>query len=49
MEEYLGKADEVGQLARAFARMMESIRTYTGELIRVKTLNESIVENLPLV
>ena len=26
---------------------MESIRTYTGELIRVKTLNESIVENLP--
>lgn len=27
--------------------MMESIRTYTGELIRVKTLNESIVENLP--
>lgn len=47
MEEYLGKADEVGQLARAFARMMESIRTYTGELIRVKTLNESIVENLP--
>lgn len=47
VEEYLGKADEVGQLARAFARMMESIRTYTGELIRVKTLNESIVENLP--
>lgn len=47
VEEYLGKSDEVGQLARAFARMMENIRTYTGELIRVKTLNESIVENLP--
>lgn len=47
VEEYLGKSDEVGQLARSFARMMENIRTYTGELIRVKTLNESIVENLP--
>lgn len=47
VEEYLNKGDEVGQLARAFARMMENIRTYTGELIRVKTLNESIVENLP--
>ena len=39
--------DEVGQLARAFPKMMESIRAYTGELERVKTLNESIVENLP--
>lgn len=47
VEEYLHKGDEVGQLARAFVRMMDSIRTYTGELIRVKTLNESIVENLP--
>ena len=47
VEEYRKKGDEVGQLARAFARMMENIRTYTGELIRVKTLNESIVENLP--
>lgn len=47
VQEYLSKGDEVGQLARAFARMMENIRTYTGELIRVKTLNESIVENLP--
>ena len=47
-EEYLNKTDEVGQLARAFQKMMERIRDYTGELERVKTLNESIVENLPL-
>ena len=47
-EEYLNKTDEVGQLARAFQKMMERIRGYTGELERVKTLNESIVENLPL-
>ena len=43
-EEYLNKTDEVGQLARAFQKMMERIRGYTGELERVKTLNESIVE-----
>ena len=47
-EEYLNKTDEAGQLARAFQAMMESIRGYTGELVRVKTLNECIVENLPL-
>ncbi len=47
-QEYLSKTDEVGQLARAFQKMMESIRGYTGELVRVKTINESIVENLPL-
>ena len=47
-EEYLNKTDEVGQLARAFQKMMERIRGYAGELERVKTLNESIVENLPL-
>ena len=46
--EYLNKGDEVGQLARAFQKMMENIRGYTGELIRVKTLNQSVVENLPL-
>lgn len=47
-EEYLNKTDEVGQLARAVQKMRERIRGYTGELERVKTLNESIVENLPL-
>ena len=46
--EYLNKTDEVGQLARAFQTMLESIQSHTGELERVKTLNESIVENLPL-
>lgn len=45
--EYRNKGDEVGQLARSFQKMMEDIRVYTGELLRVKTLNESIVENLP--
>ena len=45
--EYRNKGDEVGQLARSFQKMMEDIRVYTGELLQVKTLNESIVENLP--
>ena len=47
-EEYLNKTDEAGQLARAFQSMMESLPGYTGEVVRVKTLNECIVENLPL-
>jgi len=45
---YTLRRDEVGQLAAAFQSMMESLRRYTGELNRVKALNESIVENLPL-
>lgn len=47
-EEYLGKGDEVGQLAWAFQKMMENIHRHTKEILRVKTLNESILENLPL-
>lgn len=46
--EYTLRRDEVGQLAVAFQSMMESLQRYTGELTRVKALNESIVENLPL-
>lgn len=46
--EYIHRRDEVGQLAGAFQSMMESLRRYTGELTRVKAMNESIVENLPL-
>ena len=46
--EYTRRRDETGQLAAAFQSMMESLRGYTQELTRVKTLNESIVENLPL-
>ncbi len=46
--EYTRRRDEVGQLARAFQSMLDGIRGYIGELSRVKALNESIVENLPL-
>lgn len=45
---YTRRGDELGYLARAFQAMMERLRRYTGELSRVKALNESIVENLPL-
>lgn len=46
--EYTGRRDEIGQLATAFQSMMESLRSHTEELTRVKALNESIVENIPL-
>jgi signal transduction histidine kinase/HAMP domain-containing protein len=46
--EYTGRRDETGQLAAAFQSMMESLRGYTRELKRMKALNESIVENLPI-
>lgn len=46
--EYTRRRDEVGELASAFQSMMERLRAYTDELSWVKTLNESIVENLPI-
>ena len=46
--EYTGRRDEAGQLAAAFQSMMENVRSYTQALNRIKTLNESIVANLPL-
>lgn len=46
--EYTRRRDEVGELATAFQAMMERLREYTDELSWVKTLNESIVENLPI-
>lgn len=46
--EYTHRRDEVGELAVAFQSMMERLRDYTDELSWVKTLNESIVENLPI-
>lgn len=48
LAEYTGRADEAGQLARAFEMMMVSLKTYTDELTWTKALNESIVEDLPL-
>lgn len=45
---YTRRRDEVGQLAGAFETMLEGMQHYTGELSRVKALNENIVENLPL-
>ena len=45
---YTERRDEVGQFARSFQKMLESLRRYTDELSWVKALNESIVENLPL-
>ena len=48
VREYTRRRDEVGELAAAFQAMMERLRDYTDELSWVKTLNESIVENLPI-
>ena len=48
VREYTRRRDEVGELATAFQAMMERLRDYTDELSWVKTLNESIVENLPI-
>ena len=48
VQEYTRRRDEVGELAAAFQAMMERLRDYTDELSWVKTLNESIVENLPI-
>ena len=46
--QYIRRRDELGQFAEAFQSMLESQRIYTAELSRMKALNESIVENLPL-
>ncbi len=48
LEEYTERGDEIGQLADAFQKMMENLGEHTKELAWVKTLNENIVENLPL-
>lgn len=47
-DDYDRRRDEIGRLATSFESMLSDIRRYTGEMMRVKTLNEAIVENLPL-
>ncbi len=47
-EEYTNRWDEVGQLARAFQAMMKRLHTSNDRLIRIKALNEGIVENIPM-
>jgi len=48
MSDYLKRRDELGYLATAFQTMIKSIQENTAQLVQVKTLNESIVSNLPL-
>lgn len=47
-DDYRQRRDEIARLATSFESMLSDIRGYTGEIVRVKTLNEAIVENLPL-
>ncbi len=47
-DDYRQRRDEIGRLAIAFESMLSDIRGYTDEIVRVKILNEAIVENLPL-
>ena len=45
---YIHRGDEIGELSQAFGRMLSDLRRHTDEILRVKQLNESIVENLPI-
>ncbi len=47
-DDYRQRRDEIGRLATSFESMLLDIWRYTDEIVRVKTLNEAIVENLPL-
>lgn len=47
-DNYSQRRDEIGRLAISFESMLSDIHRYTGEIVKVKTLNETIVENLPL-
>ena len=47
-DEYGERKDEVGELANSFRRMIKDLKNYNEEILRVKQLNEGIVENLPL-
>ncbi|MFV0496910.1 MAG: sensor histidine kinase [Candidatus Fimivivens sp.] len=46
--DYRQRRDEIGRLAVSFDSMLADIHRYTDEIVRVKILNEAIVENLPL-
>lgn len=46
--EYTNRRDEIGQLAVSFNRMLANIQTYTADIVKVKQLNEGIVESLPI-
>ncbi len=48
VDEYAERSDEIGQLANAFQRMLADIASHTDEILRMKLLNETIVESLPL-
>ena len=47
-DDYRLRGDEIGRLAVSFDRMLSEMHSYTDEIVKVKTLNETIVENLPL-
>lgn len=42
------RGDEIGQLADAFSKMLQNLEGYNAELSRQKSLNGSIIENLPI-
>ena len=48
IDPYTRRPDEIGQLAEAFSRMVDSLGQYTDELSLAKALNGSILENIPL-
>lgn len=46
--EFTNRSDELGQLARSFQGMLQNLQQYTADLTRIKKLNETIVESLPI-
>ena len=46
--EFTDRSDELGQLARSFYGMLRNLHQYTADLKRVKKINETIVESLPI-
>ena len=48
LAEYTERGDEIGQLADAFEKMMQNLDRHARELAWMQSLNENIIENLPL-
>lgn len=46
--EFTNRSDELGQLARAFEGMLGNLQQYMSDLRRMKKINETIVESLPI-